>query len=330
MQHTRLMPGGRVDVVDGHLVMMDQHGVIYWTTNKADRYDPHAPFDVNGVRLAGIQRLIRHRYGGPCDCDGDVHLYLSAAFNAIALGLQLKRRKATPGHFTKWAKKWCPSADPDEVMNLAERVIARPRRIKASTLGKLLGLSSAEHSVLKIEAIYPADDETFESRRKREKADRDREAKARKRRDEGCQPLAAIVDNSEKEFCRRHRISDRTLRYHKSKGPEALAKFLAKKGIAEKLPQDGASIDEVYPLMKRQGAASFADKDGGGRKASQPAPSGLVIDFNITDTQFERLLDEAEADRRQAASRAAAASVSRKALLYDAAIRVLSRSSKAA
>lgn len=327
----RLMTAGNSAVENGHLVIRDRHGVARLTSNPADAPRNRNVFDVNGVRLGHIQRLIEHRYDGPCDCDGDVHLYLSAAFNAIALGLQLKRRTASLSHFANWARKWCPVADRQEVADLAARVIARPRRIKAATLGRMLGLSSVEYDALGIEAIYPSDDATFERRKKVEKAERDRVAKERHRRQEGRQALADIMECSEKAFCYRHGISARTLRYHKSKGPEAVAKFLIKKGIKEKLPQDGASIDEYYPLMERQGAATIVDETGGGRQASQPAHSGLVINLDISDEQWDRLLEAAENDRERAALEAAAASATAfRIKAYDAAVRKLSPGRRAA
>lgn len=280
-------------IENGHIVIRDRHGVARWTSNSYE--DRAAPFNVNGIRLAAIQRLIEYRYGGPCDCN-DADRYLSAAFNAIALGLQLNRRKASPAHFINWANNWCPLADQNEVAELAARVIARPRRMKATTIGKLLGLSSAEHAALGIEAIYPADDSTFESRKKKEKAKRDREAKERKRREDGSQAMTEIVKNSDKTFCARHGISDRTFRYHKRKGPDALAKFIAKMGITEKLPQDGASIDEYSPLMERHGEASLGDDVGGGHKAPPP---DLVIDVN--PESFDQMLRQAD-DHRKAAT----------------------------
>lgn len=228
----RIMTAENAAVENGHIVIRDQRGVIRLTSNAEE--DRQAPFNVNGVRLAGIQRLIEHRYGGPCDCD-DAHHYLSAAFNAIALGLQLKRRKASLAHFKNWARRWCPTADPNDVDDLAARVIARPRRMKASTIGKLLGLSSAEHSALNIEAIYPADDDTFEQRKKREKAERDRAAKEQKRREEGRRPMNDIVDNSDKAFCSRHGIAYRTFKRRKAEGPDALIRFLQKKGHSGRL-----------------------------------------------------------------------------------------------
>lgn len=304
----RLMTAENSAIENGHIVIRDRRGVIRLTSNSEE--DRQAPFDVNGVRLAGIQRLILHRYdGGPCNRDSDVHMYLSAAFNAIALGLRLKRRKASPGHFKNWAARWCPVAHPHDVADLAARVAARPRRMKASTFGRLLGLSSAEHAALSIEAIYPADDDTFEARKKREKAEQDRAAKEHKRRVAGRRPLQEIVAQSDRTFCCQHKISYRTFKYNKAKGPEALAQFLQKRGVTGMLPHDGAPTDGGNPLMRRHSGATLKDRAGGGRQASRPATSGLVI--QIDSDWLDRALDKAETDRRQAASRAAAASGAR-------------------
>lgn len=110
--------------------------------------------------------------------------------------------------------------------------------------------------------------------------------------------MRTIIANSEAEFCRRHGIAARTLRYHKSKGANAVEEFLIKRGILEKLPQDGASIDCGNPLMERHSAATSPER-GGGPKASRPEDE-FVIYINTDD--LEAQLEQADLERPKPSS----------------------------
>jgi len=276
----RLMRADRTAVVDGTIVIKNESGVIVRTSSALDAPDRQDVFDINLTRLAGIQQLILHRYGGPCDCDGDADLYLSAAFNALACSMRLKRQKASLVRLLNWMREWVPVADPETTALLAERVIARPRYIRASTLGSMLRLSTCEHRSLHLKGIYPCDDATFALRKAREKAERDRQTKRRRRREAGARPLSEIIQHSDKAFCERHNIALRSFMRHKAKGPAALSAYLCKKGVSEKWHWDGALIDEGNPLMQRHPSAkiytpphsSISNRLAGGAK-SPPAPA---------------------------------------------------------
>lgn len=249
------MRGDRTSFVDGNIVVRNEQGVIVRTSSPFEVPDRNSIFDVNLTRLSGVQSLIIYRYGGPCDCDGDVEYYISAAFNLLACSMRLQRQKASVIRLLNWLKQWVPVADFDHAATLAEKVILHPRRLKAPTLGRMLRLTTHEHQHLGLKGIHPFDDARFKSRLDREKAEKDRQRKTRARREAGARPLCEIIENSDKAFCKRHDIPLRTFMRHKAKGATALSAYLDKMGVAEKWHWDGAVKDRGIPLMERRSSA---------------------------------------------------------------------------
>lgn len=249
------MRGDRTSFVDGNIVVRNEQGVIVRTSSPFEVPDRNSIFDVNLTRLSGVQSLIIYRYGGPCDCDGDVEYYISAAFNLLACSMRLQRQKASVIRLLNWLKQWVPVADFDHAATLAEKVILHPRRLKAPTLGRMLRLTTHEFRHLNLKGVHPFDDANFGSRSKREKAENDRQRKIRARREAGARPLSEIIENSDKAFCKRHDIPLRTFMRHKAKGATALSAYLDKMGVAEKWHWDGAAIEEDIPLIERHSSA---------------------------------------------------------------------------
>jgi hypothetical protein len=270
------MRGDRTSYVDGNIVVKNEHGVIVRTSSSFEVPDRNSVFDVNLTRLSGVQSLITYRYDGPCDCDGDVEYYISAAFNLLACSMRLQRQKASVIRLLNWLNQWVPVADFDHAATLAEKVILHPRHLKAATLGRMLRLTTYEFRHLNLKGVHPFDDANFGSRSKREKAENDRQRKIRARREAGARPLSEIIENSHKAFCKRHNIPLRTFMRHKAKDATALSAYLGKMGVSEKWHWDGAVIEEDIPLIERHSSAKalptikssiFNSRAGGASKA---------------------------------------------------------------
>ena len=278
------MRGDRTSFVDGNIVVRNEHGVIVRTSSSFEVPDRNSIFDVNLTRLSGVQSLIIYRYGGPCDCDGDVEYYISAAFNLLACSMRLQRQKASVMRLLNWLKQWVPVADFEYAAALAEKVILHPRHLKAATLGRMLRLTTQEFQHLKLKGVHPFDDANFGARAKREKAENDKQRKIRARREAGARPLSEIVENSDKAFCKRHNIPLRTFMRHKAKGASNLSAYLGKKGISEKWHWDGAVIEEDIPLIERHSSAktlpaiklSIVNSRAGGASRARTAKGGSM------------------------------------------------------
>lgn len=257
----RLMTPGAAFIENGHLNIRDQNGVIRWTSNPADsdaNREANRGFDINRHRLHHIERLILHRYGGPVDTD-DAPAYLSVAFNAIAMSRQLRGWSQSIGPLLTWAREWTPHADPAETLALAQKVTARPRKMTGRTVGKLVRLTRSEWEALDIKTIDPFDlpSERVAELKADRKRQRDKEAVTSARRKSGVRSMEEIQSNSIRAFCERNDLSERTFRYNARKGEANLLKWLAKKGITEKLPQGVATLEETSTLISRHGAATF-------------------------------------------------------------------------
>jgi hypothetical protein len=278
----RVVHAGTASVDNGVITIRDSRGVIRWSNSPADRPDARdqKDFNLNTHRLQNLEKLIAARYGGPCDCDGDVPAYLSVGLNAIALDCRMRGWKPHIGPLLKWANKWVPVADPSEVRSLAEKVVKKPRRITAAKAGKLVNLTRAEWASLGVKFIDPYDMDIGElTELKAEMARKvDRETKAKARRSAGKKTAMQRSENSAKSYCQRNGISERSLRAARARGPAALAKFLAKHGIVENLPLGFGTIGGEPILMSRTEAASF--RAAGATKA--PTAQGSKTECSST------------------------------------------------
>lgn len=243
-----------------HIVVRHRGGFARWTNNPADRDENHGAgpgFNINNVRLSNIEYLIKYRYGGPVDTD-DGHAYLSVAFNAIAMGRRFRGWSQSTAPLMDWARRWTPLVDPATIIILAEKVVASPRRMSASVVGKLVRLTFAEWKILGIKTIDPFDippERVAEVKVNRKRA-RDKAAARAARRQAGVRPMREIQSTSIRDFCKRHGLSERTFRHNAAQGADRLRTWLNKKGINPKLPRDVETLERVFDLISRRGAAT--------------------------------------------------------------------------
>ncbi len=94
----------------------------------------------------------------------------------------------TLARIVAWAQKWCPWMPRHDAETLAERVIARPLRWTADSLGKRLGLTDAMRTALGITTIGSMD--VSKAKRLARRRERNNAAKAAKRRAAGAKPRA--------------------------------------------------------------------------------------------------------------------------------------------
>jgi len=252
------MTPGEASIEQGHLVIR-RHNIAFLTSDPADSdaaRESGQRFDINTHRLANIQCLIKHRHGGPVDTD-DGYAYISAAFNAIAMGRSRRGWKQSEEPLIAWAKKWTPLVDAAAVTELAKKVVASPRKMSGRVVGNLVRLTNTEWQILGIKTIDPFDisPERVSEIKADRKREQDRVAAQDARRKAGSRSMDEIRATSIKAFCQRYELSERTFRYHAKKGVSDLYSWLDKKGVVIALPQDVETIDRVITLILRRTAA---------------------------------------------------------------------------
>lgn len=258
----RLMTAETAFRENGHLVLRDATGIARWTSNPADKEASNPEeqrFNINNVRLANLQRLILYRHGGPVDTD-DASAYVSVAFNAIALARRQRGWKQSTSPLFNWAREWILLADWPAVERLAEKVVARPRKMTARTAGKLVRLTASEWEALQIKTIDPADlpAAVIAAKKARRKRLRDKKAKETARRESGRRKLEDIRATSRREFCERHGLSERSFYRHQQAGD--LNAWLAAKGIEEKWRMDVATLERRNPILMLRHSSATASK----------------------------------------------------------------------
>jgi hypothetical protein len=104
------------------------------------------------LRVSELSRLFRYRYGLtlPLDDAGFEDAQIMAHHLAGLIGDPRKR-------IAGWLKLMMPSLSLRRAETIIETVIHRPRRWRAETLGKLMGLTEAERSSLRITTIGAID-----------------------------------------------------------------------------------------------------------------------------------------------------------------------------
>jgi hypothetical protein len=152
-----------------------------------DRYEAHEERRAGPPRMSRIARLripeleryLRYRYGRvvPDDDAGRADLMILA--NHIAQNPNDPYNKIHCA-IRYWAAPWM---SPDEVRAIADKVLAKPRRYRASTLGKLLRLTEEERTLLGITTIRAFT--TTDAEVKEKELSRRRDAATTKRRSEG-------------------------------------------------------------------------------------------------------------------------------------------------
>src|SRR5262249_13232521 len=93
-----------------------------------------------------------------------------------------------------WLELAAPWMQPSDAAALVDAVLAKPRRWKADTLAKRLGLTDAMRRALNIRTIGASD--MTKAERQAARRERKREAQRRRRRLRGQQPRTEYLENS--------------------------------------------------------------------------------------------------------------------------------------
>ena len=178
---------------------------------------------IGALRKCEIERLIRLRYGGSCDCDdGEIYFYIVA--NCLArttLLANVSRPDPMPLVYTvlrNWAEKWVPRVAANKIDSVIVRAIAKPRRWRADTAAKLLRLTMAERTAANIKTIGATDcDKAARAeQRKKRKRDRQRARDEAKRRARGAKSRTEYIAKSVAALARANGIS-RSTYYRRAK-----------------------------------------------------------------------------------------------------------------
>jgi hypothetical protein len=175
----------------------------------ADRYRAHDAQRLESkipviacLRISELERYLDHRYGLFLPDDDAGRADLVILLNHVAMN-----RNDPCGKMLGSIGRWAPWMDATEARSLCDKILQKPRRYKATTLGRLLRLTEEEQDLLQITTIRAFDmtDEDMLAR----KRSRDRKAKKAKRaanssgrgrgrpKSEGPQPWEAAGASSE-------------------------------------------------------------------------------------------------------------------------------------
>jgi hypothetical protein len=146
-----------------------------------DQQKPERTLRLNTIavkRVAVLERYLELRYGRVLPDDDAGREDLVILLNHLAwnpIDPQGKMRRSI--------HSWAPWMDHDERQELVERIAAKPRRYRASTLGKLLRLTEEEHEIIDAETVRAftwtdADVRDRDKRTRRERKRADRAAKS--------------------------------------------------------------------------------------------------------------------------------------------------------
>lgn len=137
----------------------------------------------NNVRLFDVNVLFTHRYGGEVLPDDD------AGNDDVSIMLHHYAHCSRPEQCMRvWLEQRVPWLTPAERNKLIQKVLAKPLKWKAASLGRLLRLGDAERTLLGITTIRPFDVPWTEVLRRQREA---RAARERSRRAEaGAKPHA--------------------------------------------------------------------------------------------------------------------------------------------
>jgi hypothetical protein len=146
------------------------------------------PVSRAALRIAQLRRLFTARYGRTLPDDD------AGRDDAFIMACHLVMRPEADRRIPAWLSLWAPWMPQDEVRAFTTKIIAKPLRWRADTLGKRLSLIEAERSRLKITTIG-AVDLTKEQRKARRRM-RDRLIKEARRRSTGTKLRSAYEANS--------------------------------------------------------------------------------------------------------------------------------------
>ena len=149
------------------------------------------PFDFKRARLKEIARLVMHRHGGLPDTD-DRMIYLEAAAAHLNPG-------SGDHHFAleTWARGVGATLPVEQTNEIVENT--KPKRIKADACARMLKVTDAERTLLKLTTIGACD--VTKAQRVRRRKQRNRQAMQARRRTRGvtarAQWLAKALNRTE-------------------------------------------------------------------------------------------------------------------------------------
>lgn len=147
------------------------------------RYRRRGKIGMSTLRTAELDRLFDHRWGNILPDDdagrGDVRIMLHT----------LGRRSDPSQRIDAWLHQRAPWFAGEERGRLIEAVLENPLRWRADTLGRMLGLTTADRAMLKIRTIGPIDSTAAERKEARRLASIER--KRAIRRNAGAPPGCA-------------------------------------------------------------------------------------------------------------------------------------------
>ncbi|MFG1241929.1 hypothetical protein V5F31_06050 [Xanthobacter sp. V7C-4] len=193
------------------------------------------------IRLREIERIIARRYGpAGCDTDDGAVYAILASHTLIPRLMQVQAGRTDTielvvDRFTGWCARHLPMLPASEVRRIAERAIKEPRRFRADSAAKLIHLSMAERTALRVSTIG-ATDLDAEGRKavSREAAKlRDRERKAQARRAGGARTQQEVEASSVAARCREQGISRATY-YRRLKAGKIKAEAVRDTGVQQR------------------------------------------------------------------------------------------------
>jgi hypothetical protein len=139
------------------------------------RYRRRGKIGMSTLRTAELDRLFTHRYRGNILPDDD------AGRGDVRFMLHTLGRRSDPmQRIEAWLAQRAPWFVGDERDRLVEAVMDNPLRWRADTLGKMLGLTTADRTMLKIHTIGPIDSTAAERKEARRLADVERKRQIRR------------------------------------------------------------------------------------------------------------------------------------------------------
>ncbi|MGF9764597.1 hypothetical protein AAII07_56900 [Microvirga sp. 0TCS3.31] len=238
-------------------------------TSSAKRPQP----SVSTLRLSSIRKLLEDRRGAGlagATLVAEEERCFRAALPSI---LEPKGRAIGPGLALSWAEHWTPALLADRgaswIEELAAQHLARPRRMKADALGRLLELCDEERTRLRITTIGAID----KNKRKRtaERKAKDRERKRQARAAKGATPRAQSAEAAKPWDVLG--ISRRSFyRLSSEERKQALAAALALKSPQ----QDTLRVSTLSPVEELVPTA----RTSGDRLKRAPAPRSALSTFD--------------------------------------------------
>lgn len=132
------------------------------------------PVSLAALRVGDLKRLFISRYGRELPDDD------AGRDDALVMVHHLARQPNPERRIPAWLSLSAPWMNPNEVHALTDKVVAKPIKWRADTLGKRLNLTDADRSRLKITTIGAVDADKAERKARRKLRARQRDEKRRR------------------------------------------------------------------------------------------------------------------------------------------------------